>query len=402
MNKVYKNLKLLLLIIATQTSVLMSQECDICEFTIDELFFNESLVGYYLGGFDLATGESDVLLFEYLINGPQSCYNQADGKRLKVTFDVRVYSPSLGLSEVTDFLTADMFLSDFTGPITFKNTDITFSGAAIDGATLEFGLNSEILVSGQQLEDMKSYVLSSGKIPNGSYIFTFSLGEEFENDSPDGNCHGVFETYSREVEIYEPTYLEIVAPGFKSISEANNNPVFTNYPVFTWSADMCSACNYGIRVSEYVSGTHSSLSEALNDFSSLPLDQALSFHPIESDGTVFQYPSSGAMELISGNYYVWQIKRDYGTTIGLQEDYSDIYIFKISSFLDESSSNLEMIKDLLGEDVYQSLFGPGGDFEGFFIKDYLLNGTTSSEQEIQVIINGVNQGNAEVIEVIIE
>ena len=42
------------------------------------------------------------------------------------------------------------------------------------------------------------------------------------------------------------------------------------------------------------------------------------------------------------------------------------------------------------------------NFEGFFIKDYFLNGTVSSEQEIQVIINTVNQGNSEVIEVIIE
>ena len=61
-----------------------------------------------------------------------------------------------------------------------------------------------------------------------------------------------------------------------------------------------------------------------------------------------------------------------------------------------------MLKDILGDDTYQSLFGPGGDFEGFFIKEYLLNGTASSQEEVQIIINGVNQGNSEVIEIIIE
>ena len=47
-----------------------------------------------------------------------------------------------------------------------------------------------------------------------------------------------------------------------------------------------------------------------------------------------------------------------------------------------------MIKDLLGEDVYQSLFGPGGDFEGFFIKDYLLNGYTTGTS---LVIDGLKK-----------
>ena len=38
----------------------MKAECDICEFTMDEIFFNESIVGYYMAGFDLSTGSSNV------------------------------------------------------------------------------------------------------------------------------------------------------------------------------------------------------------------------------------------------------------------------------------------------------------------------------------------------------
>ena len=55
---------------------------------------------------------------------------------------------------------------------------------------------------------------------------------------------------------------------------------------------MCSACNYGIRVSQYDPGKHSSLSEALNDNSSLPLEQSQDFFPITGEGLNFQYPSS--------------------------------------------------------------------------------------------------------------
>ena len=39
---------------------------DVCAFNMDEIYFNEGIVGYYLGGFDLNTGDSDILLFEYL------------------------------------------------------------------------------------------------------------------------------------------------------------------------------------------------------------------------------------------------------------------------------------------------------------------------------------------------
>ena len=43
--------------------VFIKADCEICDFTIQEISFNESIVGYYMAGFDLSTGDSNVLLF---------------------------------------------------------------------------------------------------------------------------------------------------------------------------------------------------------------------------------------------------------------------------------------------------------------------------------------------------
>ena len=54
--------------------ITLKAQCDICNFTIDEIRFNENIVGYYMAGFDLSTGDSNVDLFEYLVSGPSECY----------------------------------------------------------------------------------------------------------------------------------------------------------------------------------------------------------------------------------------------------------------------------------------------------------------------------------------
>ena len=221
------------------------------------------------------------------------------------------------------------------------------------------------------------------------------MGFKFTLRSPD-ECPGNIDSHTTDVEIYEPTYLELTSPGYNNLSNAQNSPIFSSYPVFTWNTDICSACNYGIRVSEYDQSKHSSFSEALNDLSSLPSNQSSDYFSISSDGIVFQYPTSGAFDLIAGKFYVWQIKRNYGTTVGVKEDYSDIFIFKISSFENTESSNIDFLKNMIGESNFSDLFGEGGELSGFNLSGIKLNGETSSEEEIQEIIINIQQGNLSV------
>ena len=156
---------------------------------------------------------------------------------------------------------------------------------------------------------------------------------------------------------------------------------------------MCSSCNYGIRVCEYDQSIHSSFSDALNDISVLPSNQSIDYQSIPEWASIFQYQSSGAFDLEPGSTYVWQLKRDYGTTVGVKEDYSDLFVFKISSFQNSDTSNLDFIKELIGEDNFDLLFGPGGELEGYMLSGITLDGEQSTSQDIQSIVLDIQQGN---------
>ena len=388
MNSYYKYIKLLILFVILSISMI-NAECpshQIDDFTIDELYFNKSIVGYYLGGFDISSGSSNVLLFEYLISGPADCY---DGTLdLQLHYDIEIFSPSLGFLTPTPFVNGEVKFTDIYGPVRIKNTDINFNIDTIEGAIGFDTTTPNVGVSDEELESMANYIMSTGKVPNGTYVFKFDLK----------NGGTLIDSHTIDVEIYEPTFLDILSPGYKNISDAQESPIFNSYPVFTWNADMCSSCNYGIRVCEYDQSNHSSFSEALNDISSLPSNQSEDYQSIPSGSLIFQYPSSGAFDLEAGKFYVWQVKRDYGTTVGVKEDYSDIFIFKISSFESSESSNLDFLKELLGEDNFSILFGPGGELEGFDLSGVILDGEQSSEQDIQDIITAIQQGNKEVFD----
>ena len=263
--------------------ITLKAQCDICNFTIDEIRFNENIVGYYMAGFDLSTGDSNVDLFEYLVSGPSECYYSSSGsEKLELRFKIEIFSPELGYDTQEIFVDGSLLLSDFTGPVRIKNTDINFSTNSVDGASLEV---SQInMPDSDQLQSMTSYIMTSGKIPNGTYIFTFELFSSTSENTCGGNR---IAKISREVEIYEPTFLDLQSPGFNSIAEADQSPVFTTYPNFIWSTDMCSACNYGIRVSKYDPLTHDSPYAALNDISNLPSDQSIDFYEIGSNSSVF-------------------------------------------------------------------------------------------------------------------
>ena len=374
----------------------LKAECDICNFTIEEIRFNSNIVGYYMAGFDLSSGDSNVDLFEYLVTGPSECYYTSSGsEKLELRFKIEIFSPELGYDTQETFVDGSLLLSDFTGPVRIKNTDINFSTNSVDGASMEVSqINTP---DPDQLQSMTSYIMSSGKIPNGTYLFTFELWSSSEI-----SCGGNIDTIRRDVEIYEPTFLDLQSPGFNSIAEADQSPVFTTYPNFTWSTDMCSACNYGIRLSKYDPLIHDSPYAALNDISNLPSDQSIDFYEIASNSSVFTYPATGAIDLEQETYYVWQIKRSYETTVGVKEDYSDIYIFKIGRSQDSVSADLEFLKELIGEEVFSQYFGPNGELNGFSLIGIQLNGDNATTQDLDEIITKIKEGNADVKDVAIE
>ena len=380
------------------TTVFYAQDC-VCDFNISKIFFNESIVGYSLSAFDTSTGQSDIYLFEYMISNNPTCYENLPDLRLN--FSLEVFSPSLGFSTLQQIVNGSFELRNIKGDIRFKNTDLDLGNLSLDNCDFTVDYMEQHLTD-STAEEMLSYVVSSNKIPNGTYIFRFSL-EPLGSSVSCLSTTSIYDEFVEQIEVYEPTYLQLVSPGSNSYSNANNSPIFTTYPVFNWNADMCSGCNYGIRICEYDPSSHSSLSEAINDVSNLPLNQSQEFYPISSSIGIFQYPTIGALELESGNFYVWQIQRSYNTTVGINEEYSDIYIFKIDSF--DSGPNLasiQFLRDILGDAVFDSWFGPGGELDGYELLNINLNGSDVQSSQLQSIISDIQQGNIELMGVEID
>ena len=199
----------------------------------------------------------------------------------------------------------------------------------------------------------------------------------------------------------------MLSPG-GSLQDTTSTSIFNTLPLFTWSSDYCSQCEYGIRVSEYNPSLHSSLADAIEDTSVLPSNQNVSFYPLQTNGS-FAYPSQDAFDLIPNNLYVWQIQRSYETTLGTQENKSEIFVFKISSFesLIDNSINedphKEILQALLGY-RYDELFNDGGQLNNYKVQNnsIILNDQVIPISNLYDILEKLNSGEAQIIEIEVE
>ena len=159
MLKILKNISFYLTLLMIYSSILISQDCDVCQFTIEEKQFNDQIVGYYLGGFDPSTGDSDVFLFEYEISGPPECYYNSSDEVVNVEFSINIFSPAMGFNAPTEFLDVNLILTDFTQTVRIKNTDINMGTTTVDGANLEMS-KPVVHVSNSDIDQMANYILN--------------------------------------------------------------------------------------------------------------------------------------------------------------------------------------------------------------------------------------------------
>ena len=136
----------------------------------------------------------------------------------------------------------------------------------------------------------------------------------------------------------------------------------------------------------------------------LPINQSDEYYSLDSTATAFQYPILGAESLVEGKYYVWQLKRSYQTTVGEESLFSDILVFKLHSFQGKavsSSTNLEVIKGILGEDEYRILFGSNGELSSFTSEITLitLDGEEIPVSQLYEILAKVEQNQISILEV---
>ena len=387
-NKIFKILLLLPLFAIFETT---HAQCG--DFEIQEDFFADQLIGFYINSIDINTGETSVEYFRYRISQENS---QIDN--LKAYYSLIINSPDLGLSNF-EMMSGIIDISNITLPeLVFSNLDINFDTRSIPGA--DFESKESNLASYSDLEAIQSVVLSSGKVPNGTYIFNVTL-----RCSEDESI--IYDSITKTIEAYEPVYLDLLSPG-GSLQDTTSTSIFNTLPLFTWSGDYCSQCEYGIRVSEYNPNLHSSLTDAIEDTSVLPSNQNLSFYPLQTNGS-FAYPSQDAFDLIPNNLYVWQIQRSYETTLGTQENKSEIFVFKVSSFesLIDNSINedphKEILQALLGY-RYDELFNDGGQLNNYKVQNnsIILNDQVIPISNLYDILEKLNSGEAQIIEIEVE
>ena len=202
--------------------------------------------------------------------------------------------------------------------------------------------------------------------------------------------------------------LNLIYPG-GALSDTAQNLVYTPYPVFQWLTDPCPACKLFIRVAEFDPEKHSSPEEAIEDVTSLPINQTYGWEALENT-TSFQYPSYGARELQAGKLYAWQIKKDIPTTIGDETYISPIFIFKLADLTTVSQSKqiltdpiLIALKDLLGEETFNVYFGIDGELDNFFPKDkHQVNEKKAKTKDILKILDQIKKGTISIVSVKVE
>ena len=376
---------------------------------IEKNFFNDDIIGFYLSSFDLESGESTTLLFDYSIDLRDALTSENCGtstthnvNTLYVVFDISMNIPSIldGEQRLVNGTIRFDINSNTIPQINFRNTDINFSTTQLAGNT-NFHLDSyEVHVTDDNLQEIADLILSSGRAPNGVYNFNFDL-----HAVGDGGIGPFIDGISETVEIFVPSYLDLITPGSVDLADSLSNIVMSSNPTFQWNSDYCNKCDFSIRVSEFRTNDHSSLQEALEDYSVLPINSG--YFALSSNVNSFQYPVSGAGDIIPGHQYVWQVRRTYDTSNGLMEEFSPIFLFKVQDTqsveppIVSQDVNLENIKLLIGVENYENLFGENGQLNDFnsVNSNMTLNNQNISINYLIDLINKQSQGEINIMDV---
>jgi len=363
------------------------------DFCISEESFNEDrIVSFYVSSFDFNTGESNIDFFRYRIVRDYDQIDPPTLKNLLLDYTISIYSPSMGFHSQTDIFKGTLKIIGVDRDVIVHNSDFSIYTDAISGFRVIPQIDS--YPSQSVMDNMLSTIMQTGKLPDGNYSFKVDLYKE--NDTR------IIDSIERSIEVYSPIFLELVTPG-GNLADTTETKIFSTYPVFQWVTDYCPDCNYGIRVCEFSPEQHSSLSEALDDVSSIPLSQSDDFYEIGNINS-FQYPTSGVIDLQPGKYYAWQIQRVYQSSIGAENSLSNIYLFKVESPGVGNGGALEMIITLIGENKYNELFGRDGELKGYKISggSIWVNGEEIPANQLNQIASQIQQGLLKVKEVEVE
>ena len=343
---------------------------------------------YYINSFDLSTGATNVQIFRYQLTSDEFPVD------IKINFRSSMISPTLGINSDQTIIEIQTNTFTLNAPMLLDNRDISSETTVIyDQAnppnTIELSGRVIESLDPMQAEAILQSVMTTGKIADGEY--TFSIQVLSDNDQ-------ILASDSKTINIQSPVSITLESPA-GALSDTLENTIYTNFPIFQWFSQPCNGCESYIRISRFNSSQHNSPEDAIEDQRVLPFDQSEDWSLLNAPNS-FQYPLTGAYPLEPGNVYCWQVMIKLPTTSGTEEMVSNISAFKIgvSGEIENASmtSNpfLLALKNTLGEDQFNALFGPGNDLQGFIPTGQLeVNGITVDQTSINYLLGQI-QSNA--------
>ena len=258
-------------------------------------------VTYYLSMVDINTGESNMPIFLSELSRESGA---PDSIGVDIEFEIIIDSDALGVDHETLVKVETTQPLILSAPIHLSNMDLNLTTDQVfdnQGNPIALHLDITEQLDMEQAEQMFSAIIQTGQLPDGVYTFrvvaTSENGEQIVKEDV--------------LNISNPATLQLVSPG-GILSDSTVNEVYTSYPVLQWESDPCnyidpmtgeSGCEYFIRVAEFKSQEHSSMDQAIESVTRLPLDQSLGFEPVGFGVTTFQYPTDGG-DLEAGKVYV--------------------------------------------------------------------------------------------------
>ncbi len=354
---------------------------------------------YYISSFDLQTGASNFQLFRFRLHSDNyPVYS-------KILFNASMISPALGIDSQTIIVELETGPIQMNADIILDNQDMSTTTTQlidVSGNSVPLTISINDMIDPAQFDQILSSVITTGRLADGTYTFEVQV---YSGSSEDNLTLTDSETINIVVE--SPSYISLESPG-GALEDTSLTEIYSTYPLFIWSPQICSQCEAEIRVAEYIRGVHSSINEAIEDETMLPFDQSAGWEFV-GNVTSFQYPVSNARLLEHDKIYVWQIKISLPTTVGDEESISSINTFKIADIggSDSTPSGVNPVLQVLGQalssDQFNSLFGAGGSLEEFTpTANITINGTTATESDIMYLINQVINQNASITNITVE
>ena len=355
---------------------------------------------YYMSNIDLQTGQSDVPFFRFRI------YTDSYPIYAKAWFRASVLSPSLGINAWTTLVTIETNAFEMKADVILDNRNFTSNTTSLidegnppNAVPVYIQVIESINLS--EFESMISAVMTTGQLADGEYKFELNIYSGTTQSDL-----SLSDSRSKTIFVESSSGINLESPGGE-LADTSFNLVYSTYPIFNWNKGLCRNCETYIRVAEFKARYHSSPEEAMGDERMLPFNQSESWVKLD-DVNTYQYPIAGARSLDYGKIYLWQVKTSVPTTNGLEDQVSPIYAFKISSpsqASNSSSNNMmdQKLRQAMGDDQFNALFGPDSPLEGFkSTGKILLNNTTIDDQTLLGILNQMAQKKSNINSVKIE